>query len=170
MTCLCALQLSLPSETASNMCYLELYIASILALQHSSSAPYPLPLAIMTSDDTHAATEELLQANNFFGADKRQITLMKQGKVPCLSDNAAHLALAEDNPYELLTKPHGHGDVHALLHDQGIANLWASQGFEWVAFFQDTNALVFRGLLPSLGVCHVLRHYSLSSLYPGVFA
>lgn len=37
---------------------------------------------------------------------------------------------------ELQTKPHGHGDVHALLHSTGLAKKWAAQGFKWVAFFQ----------------------------------
>ena len=84
--------------------------------------------------------------------------LLKQSKVPCLADNSARLALAEENPYEIQTKPHGHGDVHSLLHASGTARRWARQGFEWVVFFQDTNALVFRGLLPSLGA-HCLCFY-----------
>lgn len=82
---------------------------------------------------------------------RMQVTLLRQSKVPCLADNSARLALEEENPYEIMTKPHGHGDVHSLLHSTGTARRWARQGLEWVAFFQDTNALVFRGLLPSLG-------------------
>jgi UDP-sugar pyrophosphorylase len=37
-----------------------------------------IPLAIMTSDDTHEQTLELLLKNNYFGMDKNQITIMKQ--------------------------------------------------------------------------------------------
>lgn len=145
------MQVSLPTETASGTSFLGLYVGQILALQRASCAPRPLPLAIMTSDDTHDATTALLEANAFFGAEPSQIVLMKQEKVPCLADNDATLALDEEDSYQLMTKPHGHGDVHSLLHDKGLANRWVDQGFEWVAFFQDTNALVFRGLLPSLG-------------------
>jgi hypothetical protein len=36
-------------------------------------------------------------------------------QVPCLSDGDAHLALDPQDPFRLQTKPHGHGDVHALL-------------------------------------------------------
>lgn len=34
------------------------------------------------------------------------------------------------------TKPHGHGDVHFLLHTSGLAQRWLSQGLSWVCFFQ----------------------------------
>jgi UDP-sugar pyrophosphorylase len=150
-------QVSLPTETASGTTFLGLYIESILALQRASNASKPLPLAIMTSDDTHEATRALLEEHSLFCAEREQIILMKQSKVPCLADNAGRLALEEDDPYQVMTKPHGHGDVHSLLHDKGIANRWVEQGFEWVAFFQDTNALVFRGLLPSLGALPTSR-------------
>ena len=42
--------------------------------------------------------------------------------------------------------------MHALLHSSGLAARWREQGFQWVAFFQDTNALVFRALVAALGV------------------
>lgn len=51
----------------------------------------------------------------------------------------------------LQTKPHGHGDVHALLHSSGLAAGWAAAGVKWVCFFQDTNGLVFRALPAALG-------------------
>jgi len=114
--------------------------------------PAVIPLAIMTSDDTHAKTLALLESNNYFGASKEQITLIKQEKVPCLIDNDAHLALKDDDPYALQLKPHGHGDVHSLLHSSGLLSKWLSQGVKWVVFFQDTNSLVFRVIPGALGV------------------
>eukprot|EP00892_Ulva_mutabilis_P004215 jgi/Ulvmu1/2165/UM013_0009.1 len=146
------IKVSLPVDTASMTCFLEHYIHHILALQRASGARKPLPLAIMTSDDTHAATAALLKQHDYFGARPRQVHLMKQGRVPCLADPAGHLALETADPYALEVKPHGHGDVHALLHQHGLARQWLQDGFKWVAFFQDTNAMVFRGLLPTLGV------------------
>lgn len=64
------------------------------------------------------------------------MTLIKQEKVPCLSDNAAHLCLEPSDPFTLQTKPHGHGDVHSLLHSSGLAKQWHKQGLKWVCFFQ----------------------------------
>lgn len=69
----------------------------------------------------------------------------------CLSDSEAHLALDKDDPFKLQTKPHGHGDVHSLLYSSGLLKRWVQAGVKWVAFFQDTNALVFRGLPAALG-------------------
>jgi UDP-sugar pyrophosphorylase len=61
------------------------------------------------------------------------------------------------------TKPHGHGDVHALLASTGTAAAWLSAGKRWICFFQDTNALVFRGLLAALGVSEE-RGYDFNAL------
>ncbi len=69
----------------------------------------------------------------------------------CLSDSEAHLALDKEDPFALQTKPHGHGDVHALLHSSGLLKRWVAAGVKWVAFFQDTNGLVFRGLPAAIG-------------------
>ena len=164
-----------------------------------------LPLAIMTSDDTHARTAALLESHGRFGLAEGQITLIKQEKarcstavrqcssvfdrpprppassqVPCLSNNDAHVALDPANPFAIQTKPHGHGDVHALLHSSGLAAgrgpplarkplkrcrarirepaavslraRWLARGLKWVVFFQDTNALVFKAIPSALGV------------------
>ena len=43
-----------------------------------------------------------------------QITFMKQEKVPAMLDIKAKLAFDQSNFIE--TKPHGHGDIHFLMH------------------------------------------------------
>ena len=62
-----------------------------------------------------------------------QVHLLKQEKVACFDDADAKLALK--GPFELACKPHGHGDVHALLHSSGLLDTWARQGIKWVCFF-----------------------------------
>ena len=104
----------------------------------------------MTSDDTHEKTEALLRANGYFGMEEGQVTLLKQEKVPALEDNDAHFA--RDGTYGVQTKPHGHGDVHLLLHMHGVAKAWLAAGLQHVVFFQDTNALCMRSLPATLGV------------------
>lgn len=74
----------------------------------------------------------------------------------CLADGDARLALEKDDPFAVQTKPHGHGDVHGLLHSTGLAKQWAAAGLRWVCFFQDTNGVVFRGLPAALGACRAL--------------
>ena len=147
------IKVALPTESATGTCYLQLYAESILALQaRAGKACGPLPLAIMTSDDTHARTQALLAEHGNFGLADGQVTLLKQAKVPCLADNDARMALDGGDAFSIQTKPHGHGDVHALLHSSGTAAKWLAAGRKWVVFFQDTNALVFKAIPAALGV------------------
>jgi UDP-sugar pyrophosphorylase len=103
----------------------------------------------MVSADTVDKTKALLEKEGNFGID---ITLMLQEKVPALSDSNASLVLSEEDQYVLDAKPHGHGDVHVLMHKEGVAKAWAQRGVKWVAFFQDTNGLAFTTLPAALGV------------------
>jgi UDP-sugar pyrophosphorylase len=56
---------------------LSFYIQPILALEQKSHAARPMPLAIMTSDDTHSRTLDLLKKNHYFGADPEQVCAAK---------------------------------------------------------------------------------------------
>lgn len=144
------IKVALPAETTTGCSYLELYIQSIVALQRRGGALRPCPLAIMTSDDTHAATAEYLEANNYFGMRLADVTLLKQDKVPALQDNDGRMAM--ESPYRVACKPHGHGDVHGLLLRHGVAAKWQARGAKWVVFLQDTNAMAFMVAVATLGV------------------
>ena len=111
-----------------------------------------VPLCIMVSDDTHDRTLKLLEDNNYYGLDKSHVDLVKQENVPALLDNDGNMALAEHGEFKVITKPHGHGDIHTLLYQRGVAKKWLSQGKEWMLFFQDTNALALHTLPSVLGV------------------
>ncbi|ONI34576.1 hypothetical protein PRUPE_1G488700 [Prunus persica] len=164
------IKLALPRETTTGMCFLQYYIESILALQDANSKLAPpgesqtkIPLVIMTSDDTHSHTLELLESNSYFGMEPTQVKLLKQEKVACLDDNDARLAVDPRNKYRIQTKPHGHGDVHSLLYSSGLLNIWREAGLRWVLFFQDTNGLLFNGIPAALGVSFT-RQYHVNSL------
>ena len=63
---------------------LQVYAESILALQHKAhegGSSNRLPLVIMTSDDTHQRTQQLLESHSFFGLSPKQVHLLKQEKV-----------------------------------------------------------------------------------------
>jgi len=157
------IKVALPSEITTEDCYLKVYIESILALQKATNASKPLPLVMMTSDDTHSRTVELLEKNNYFGMLKEQITLLKQEKVASIRNANGAVACDPNDPYKILTKPHGHGDIHYLLHSSGTAQKWLDEGRTYILFFQDTNGLVFRSLLACLGVA-VSRNFSANSI------
>ncbi|XP_030526560.1 UDP-sugar pyrophosphorylase [Rhodamnia argentea] len=163
------IKVALPAETTSGTCFLQHYIESILALQEASctlaedGCATQIPFVIMTSDDTHARTLQLLESNGYFGMQPSQVKLLKQEKVACLADNDARLALDPQDNYKIQTKPHGHGDVHALLYSSGLLNLWHDAGMKWVIFFQDTNGLLFKAIPASLGVS-AIRQFHVNSL------
>ncbi|KAJ0965576.1 hypothetical protein J5N97_026714 [Dioscorea zingiberensis] len=163
------IKLALPLETATGRCFLQHYIESILALQEASCklvqgpCNSEIPLVIMTSDDTHAPTLKLLESNSYFGMKPTQVKLLKQEKVACLDDNDARLALDANDKFKIQTKPHGHGDVHALLYSSGLLNQWHDAGLRWVLFFQDTNGLLFKAIPAALGVSST-KEYHVNSL------
>ncbi|KAL1833704.1 hypothetical protein ACET3Z_003355 [Daucus carota] len=163
------IKVALPSESTTDTCFLQRYIESILALQEASyrstqgESKRDIPFVIMTSDDTHSRTLELLETNNYFGMKSKQVHLLKQEKVACLDDNDARLAVDSQNAFTIQTKPHGHGDVHALLYSSGLLKEWHDAGLRWVLFFQDTNGLLFKAIPASLGVS-ATKKYHVNSL------
>ena len=157
------IKVALSTESTTKTSYLQLYIESILAMQERAPGNGILPFVIMTSGDTHAKTVALLENNQYFGMPKYQVKLLQQEKVPCLADAQASLALDASDPFRLQTKPHGHGDVHALLYQSGISKEWANAGVKWICFFQDTNAMAFRSIPAALGVSK-MRGFHVNSL------
>ena len=145
------IKVELPIETTTGCSYLRLYCRQILTIQRRYAEPgLKLPFAIMVSEDTCAKTIALLEAESYFGLEKAQVTIMKQGKVPALKNNLAQIATL--STYVIDAKPHGHGDVHSLMHSTGTAANWLSAGIKWCVFFQDTNGLAFVSLPAMLGV------------------
>ena len=144
------IKIALPLSLCSERSFLQYYIERIMSYGGDA------PLTLMTSDDTHSVTLAFLEENDYFGFPRKRLSLVKQEKVPSLSDNRAHFVCAPGNPYALETKPHGHGDVHALLHRAGLPERWLAAGRRWVIFFQDTNGLVFHALPAALG--ESIRH------------
>eukprot|EP00357_Protocruzia_adherens_P032447 CAMPEP_0115010868 /NCGR_PEP_ID=MMETSP0216-20121206/23605_1 /TAXON_ID=223996 /ORGANISM="Protocruzia adherens, Strain Boccale" /LENGTH=578 /DNA_ID=CAMNT_0002379231 /DNA_START=194 /DNA_END=1930 /DNA_ORIENTATION=+ len=157
-----SIKIGLPTELVTGTTYLEYYIEHILAFQDKHGKGQKLPLCIMTSDDTHALTIELLEKNDYFGMGRDQLTIVKQEKVPALVDNEAHLSFDAEK-FTLETKPHGHGDVHTLLHQHEVVSTWKEQGKKWIMFFQDTNALVFKAI-PALTGISTRRNFAMNTI------
>ena len=145
------IKIKIPIDTVTETSFIETYISYILQWQVLTNCDQPIPLAIMTSDDTNDRTVQFLKENNNFGMKSSQISILKQGKVPSLVDNDAKFAL-DPSTNLLLTKPHGHGDVHQLVYNSGLADKWLSEGKEHILFFQDTHVLCMWKVLPTLGM------------------
>jgi UDP-sugar pyrophosphorylase len=87
----------------------------------------------MVSNDTHDRTIALLENNDYFGLGKDRVDIIKQENVPAMMDNSAQIAV-DENELKIITKPHGHGDIHNLLFDSGVAKRWRDMGKEWMVF------------------------------------
>ncbi len=162
------IKLSLETNLCTNVCYLEIYVRYIQAMQHlarkqSGRNDIRIPLVIMTSGDTDELTRKLLKDNSNFGMDEDMVTIVTQDKVPALKDGNAGLALEEDDRWSVQTKPHGHGDVHHLLLREGLVDKWVKERKTHIVFLQDTNALVINSLVAALGVS-VARGFHMNSI------
>ncbi|HMB01405.1 MAG TPA: UTP--glucose-1-phosphate uridylyltransferase [Spirochaetota bacterium] len=144
------LKIDIPVEILENTTYMELYCSFIKALQNRCGHNCRIPFIIMTSDDTNEATVKLLKDSNYYGLVKEQFIILKQEPVPALADNEANLALKAK--YELALKPHGHGDIHMLMHKHNIAGKLAAQNINHLLFIQDTNAQALKAALTACGV------------------
>jgi len=158
------IKVELPAETLTCASFLQTYITALLAMLRNGADPSrPVPLVIMTSADTHAKTLALLESNDYFGMPRSQLHFITQSNVPALCDNNGRFAQGKTDPYSLQTKPHGHGDVHTLLHTSGLLPAFLAEGRKHVVFFQDTNVLAFKAIPAALGVS-VRRGLAMNSL------
>ena len=150
------IKIGIETDLITKRKFIEIYIEFIKAFENrirknkKMEENWFIPLCIMTSDDTHKKTVELLEKNNNFGLKKEQITIVKQEKCPALIDNECHLALIKDK-LMIETKPHGHGDIHYLLYKEGKVKDWISQGKKYLVLFQDTNILAFNCIPSAIG-------------------
>lgn len=144
------IKLDIPVEVTETTTYLAHYCQCIKAMEARMDSGKKVPFVIMTSNDTHEKTVSALDANQHFGLSPEQVHLLKQELVPAIMDNDARLAL--EDTYKLILKPHGHGDIHMLLHTSGTAAKLAGKGISHLLFIQDTNGQVFNAAFAAIGV------------------
>ncbi len=155
------IKLDIAVEVLESTSYLKHYADNLLAMQARSESKRPVPFVIMVSQDTGPKTIQSLEANNYFGLDRSQVHILQQELVPAIADNDGKLAL--DEKYKLILKPHGHGDIHMLLHTSGLAARLQADGIEYLMFIQDTNGPSFNTLPSAIGVS-VEKGYDFNSL------
>ena len=150
------IKIGIETDLITKRKFIEIYIEFIKAFEDrikknkKMEENWFIPLCIMTSDDTHKKTVELLEKYKNFGLRENQISIVKQEKCPAIIDNECHLALMKDKLL-IETKPHGHGDIHYLLYKSGKVRDWISQGKKYLVLFQDTNILAFNCIPSAIG-------------------
>lgn len=55
-----------------------------------------------------------MEANNYYGLKRENVTVMKQNGVPAICNTECEIATKEDG--HMIMKPHGHGDIHLLMN------------------------------------------------------
>lgn len=145
------IKLEIPVTLINGINYLEYYVNYIkaykLRVEKIHNRKFIMPLCIMTSDDTHNKTIELLELNNYYNYN--YIQLVKQEKVPALDINC-NISF-NSTTLEIHSKPHGHGDIHTLLYKHKIADKWLKDyNITQIIFFQDTNSLAPNAFLSLL--------------------
>jgi len=147
------IKLDIPVEVIENVSYIAHYCSVISAMEmrcRKINPNHQVPLVIMTSQDTDAATKRTLAQNNYFGLKSDQVIILTQSLVPALQDNDGKIA--KSGTYEIIMKPHGHGDIHLLMHTSGTAEKLLQKGIEHFLFIQDTNGQVFNAAFAAVGV------------------
>jgi UDP-sugar pyrophosphorylase len=155
------IKIDIAVEVLEETTYLKHYADNLLAMQARSETKRPVPFVIMVSQDTASKTIQSLETNNYFGLSKDQVHILQQELVPAIADNDGRLAL--EAKYKLILKPHGHGDIHMLLHTSGLAAKLQGEGIEYLMFIQDTNGPSFNTLPAAIGVS-VEHGYDFNSL------
>ncbi len=113
-----------------------------------------LPLYVMTSADTHEATQQFFEENDWFGLSQDGVTLFRQGHLPVLD---AQGRLVMESKSRLLLAANGHGGVFQALSDAGCLDDASARGVDHLFHFQVDNPMVnpldplFLGLHDSQG-------------------
>jgi UDP-N-acetylglucosamine/UDP-N-acetylgalactosamine diphosphorylase len=126
-----------PVGPVSQATLFELLLGTLRAVKRRYG--HRVPLAIMTSTATDAATREFLDRHNFCGLDPEQVLLFQQGTLPAV--DAATGLLLLDAPDHVAVAPDGHGGMLGGLAASGGLEWFASLGVETVVSFQVDNPL-----------------------------
>ncbi|NDC54358.1 MAG: UDPGP type 1 family protein [Planctomycetia bacterium] len=98
-----------------------------------------VPLAIMTSSATDAATRRFLGESGHCGLDPDFVHVFRQHDLPAI--DAATGAILLDAPDRLALAPDGHGGMLVALHESGGLDWFGRHGVEHLASFQVDNPL-----------------------------
>ncbi|MDR0647167.1 MAG: UTP--glucose-1-phosphate uridylyltransferase [Puniceicoccales bacterium] len=102
---------------------------------------------IMTSADTHEATQEAFQSNHWY--DSKYVHLFQQGALPAFTMDGTCLLTHEPSIHYY---PDGHGGVFKALASTGYLDKMLTYGIETLSYFQVDNPLVCIGNCNFLGL------------------
>ena len=98
-----------------------------------------IPWYIMTSKENNKMTEEFLEKNNYFGYDKKYVTIFMQGELPLVNTEGKLLISKE---MKIKEASDGNGGTYASLRSSGALANMKERGIKWVFIGSVDNALL----------------------------
>jgi UDP-N-acetylglucosamine/UDP-N-acetylgalactosamine diphosphorylase len=99
-----------------------------------------IPVVIMTSPATHAATVEYFAENGRLGLEPEQLEIVCQGTMPAVDRRTGHVLLAAK--HRISASPDGHGGMLAAIVRSGALDRLKSRGVRHLFYAQIDNPLV----------------------------
>jgi UDP-N-acetylglucosamine/UDP-N-acetylgalactosamine diphosphorylase len=93
----------------------------------------------MTSPLNHDQTLDIFSANNYYGLNKNDVFIFRQGTLPNFSLDGKILLADLDT---IASSPDGHGGCLKALHDSSALNDMKKHGVEFISYWQVDNPLV----------------------------
>lgn len=113
----------------------QIFFEQLLAL--SNRYGVRIPYFIMTSDATHAETEEFLEQHSWFGYPSEDVFLFRQGTMPAVDDATGKVLLADQA--QIAMSPDGHGGLLNALKKAGLLDEMGKRGIEYLYYHQVDN-------------------------------
>lgn len=98
-----------------------------------------IPWYIMTSRENNDETYNFLEKNNYFGYDKNNVRLFKQGELPLVDVNGKMLI---GNDFKIKEASDGNGGVFSSLRTTGMLADMKERGIKWVFIGGVDNAIL----------------------------
>lgn len=116
----------------------QILIEKLLAIRNRYQVA--IPLYVMTSPQTHAATDSYLKEHNYFGLPASDVLLFEQGTMYAVDAESFDILL--ESPGRLFTGPDGHGGMLAAIAKTGCLADSQRRGIETFFYGQIDNPLL----------------------------
>jgi UDP-N-acetylglucosamine/UDP-N-acetylgalactosamine diphosphorylase len=126
-----------PVSPVSGKTLFRIFAESIAAASATYGAA--CPWYVMTSPLNDRATREVFEANDYYGLDRRQVSIFVQGTLPAF-DLQGRIMLADMD--RIACSPDGHGGSLKALYRSGALEDMKRRGVELISYFQVDNPLV----------------------------
>jgi UDP-N-acetylglucosamine/UDP-N-acetylgalactosamine diphosphorylase len=122
------------AATPSGKSLFQIFAETILKAQQKYGAA--IPWYIMTSPMNHRVTQDFFEQHQYFGLERKNVTLFPQGMLPSIS-LAGKILLSSKS--QMAMNPDGHGGSLLALKRSGALADMKQRGIEQLSYFQVDN-------------------------------